>query len=84
MAGKMAKNILTKLPADVSQIAVGAAAGAVAMTAGEILIAQPIRKNIVAWRKKIQDLKAQGETAAAEELTKTRSYGCWRFVGYYY
>jgi hypothetical protein len=52
MAGKMAKNILTKLPADVSQIAVGAAAGAVAMTAGEILIAQPIRKNIVAWRKK--------------------------------
>jgi hypothetical protein len=70
MAGKMAKNILTKLPADVSQIAVGAAAGAVAMTAGEILIAQPIRKNITAWRKKIQDLKAQGETAAAEELTK--------------
>ncbi len=64
----MAKNILSKLPGDVSQIAVGAAAGAVAMTAGEILIAQPIRKNIVAWRKKIQDLKAQGETAAAEEL----------------
>ena len=66
----MAKNILSKLPGDVSQIAVGAAAGAVAMTAGEILIAQPIRKNIVAWRKKIQDLKAKGETAAAEELTK--------------
>ena len=66
----MANNILSKLPGDVSQIAVGAAAGAVAMTAGEILIAQPIRKNIVAWRKKIQDLKAKGETAAAEELTK--------------
>ena len=66
----MAKNILTKLPADVSQIAVGAAAGAVAMTAGEILIAQPLRKNIVEWRKKIQDLKTKGETAAAEELTK--------------
>ena len=53
----MAKNILSKLPGDVSQIAVGAAAGAVAMTAGEILIAQPIRKNIITWRKKIQDLK---------------------------
>ena len=66
----MAKNILSKLPADVSQIAVGAAAGAVAMTAGEVLIAQPLRKNIVAWRAKIQDLRAKGETAAADELTK--------------
>ena len=66
----MAKNMLSKLPADVAQIGVGAAAGAVAMTAGEILIAQPIRKNIVAWRAQIQDLKAKGETAAADELTK--------------
>jgi hypothetical protein len=64
----MAKNILSKLPGDVSQIVIGAAAGAVAMTAGEILIERPINKNIVAWRKKMQDLKAQGETAAAEEL----------------
>lgn len=66
----MAKNMLSKLPADVAQIGVGAAAGAVAMTAGEVLIAQPIRKNIVAWRAQIQDLRAKGETAAADELTK--------------
>ena len=71
----MAKNIFNKLPEDVLQIATGAAAGAVAMTAGEILIAQPIRAGIVAWRKKQQDLKAAGKNTEAEELAKKLPLG---------
>ena len=71
----MAKSFIDKLPADVAQIGVGAAAGAVAMTAGEVLIAQPIRKNVTAWRKKIQDLRAKGETAAADQLEKSVPMG---------
>lgn len=71
----MAKDILSKLPADVTQIAVGAAAGTVAMTAGEILIAQPIRAGIVAWRKKQQDLKSAGKNTEAEELAKKLPLG---------
>ena len=68
-------NYLDKLPADVSQIAVGAAAGAAAMFVGEKIIADPIRKGVVAWRTKIQDLKASGKTAEAEELTKNPPLG---------
>ena len=71
----MAKNLLSKLPADVAQIGVGAAAGAIAMTAGEVLIAQPIRKNVTAWRIKIQDLRAKGESAAADQLEKSVPMG---------
>jgi hypothetical protein len=66
---------LDKLPADVSQIAVGAAAGATAMFIGEKLIADPIRKGVVAWRTKIQDLKASGKIADAEALSKNPPIG---------
>jgi len=71
----MAKNFIDKLPTDVAQIGVGAAAGAVAMTAGEVLIAQPLRKNVVEWRKKIQDLRAKGESAQADLLQKSVPMG---------
>lgn len=71
----MTKNFIDKLPIDVAQIGVGAAAGAVAMTAGEVLIAQPIRKNVTEWRKKIQDLRAKGESAAADQLSKSVPMG---------
>ena len=71
----MAKGFLSKLPADVKQIGIGVASGAVAMTAGEVLIAQPIRKNVTAWRKKIQDLRAKGESAAADQLEKSVPIG---------
>lgn len=71
----MATNLLSKLPADVSQIGIGAAAGAVTMTAAEYLIANPIRKNVVAWRVKQQDLKAAGKTAEAEALAKKPPIG---------
>lgn len=71
----MAKSFIDKLPTDVAQIGVGAAAGAVAMTAGEVLIAQPIRKNVTAWRKKIQDLRAKGESAQADQLEKSVPMG---------
>jgi hypothetical protein len=71
----MAKGFLSKLPADVKQIGIGVASGAVAMTAGEVLIAQPIRKNVTAWRKKIQDLRAKGESAAADQLEKSVPVG---------
>ena len=71
----MAKNFLSKLPADVQQIGIGAIAGAATMTAAEYMIAQPIRKNVTAWRAKIQDLKAKGETAAADALAKKAPLG---------
>lgn len=71
----MTKSFIDKLPTDVAQIGVGAAAGAVAMTAGEVLIAQPIRKNVTEWRKKIQDLRAKGESAAADQLSKSVPMG---------
>jgi hypothetical protein len=61
-------NFIKKLPNDVVQIGVGAAAGAAAMTAGEFLVAKPLRANVVAWRKKIQDLKASNDLVAAEAL----------------
>lgn len=61
-------NLIKKLPNDVVQIGVGAAAGAAAMTAGEFLVAKPLRANVVAWRKKIQDLKATNDLVAAEAL----------------
>ena len=43
-----------KLPSDVVQIGVGAAAGAVVMTVAEQVVAKQIRNGVVAWRKKIQ------------------------------
>ena len=71
----MAKNFLSKLPNDVVQIGVGAAAGAAAMTAAEFLVAKPMRANVVAWRKKIQDLKATNDIVAAEALSKKPPLG---------
>ena len=68
-------NYLDKLPEDVTQIAVGAAAGAAAMYLGEKLIQATIQKNVVAWRVKIQDLKAAGKIADAEALTKNPPLG---------
>ena len=68
-------NYLDKLPEDVSQIAVGAAAGAAAMFIGENIIANPIRKGVVAWRTKVQDLKAAGKIADAEALSKNPPLG---------
>ena len=66
---------LDKLPQDVAQISVGAAAGAAAMFVGEKIIADPIRKGVVAWRTKIQDLKASGKIAEADALTKNPPLG---------
>jgi hypothetical protein len=63
------------LPEDVTQIAVGAAAGAAAMFIGEKLIQGPIQRNVVAWRKKTQDLKAAGNTAEAEALANKPPLG---------
>jgi hypothetical protein len=68
-------NYLDKLPEDVTQIAVGAAAGAAAMFLGEKLIQGPIQKNVVAWRKKTQDLKAAGKIAEAEALANKPPLG---------
>ena len=66
---------LDKLPQDVTQIGVGAAAGAAAMFIGEKIIADPIRKGVVAWRTKVQDLKAAGKIADAEALSKNPPLG---------
>lgn len=71
----MAKNFLSKLPADVQQIGVGAVAGAAAMTVAEYAVAQPIRKGVTAWRKQIGDLKAKGDMAAADALAKKPPMG---------
>jgi hypothetical protein len=68
-------NALNKLPEDVTQIGVGAVAGAAAMFIGDLLIAQPIQKSVVAWRTKIQDLKAAGKMAEADTLTKNPPLG---------
>lgn len=66
---------LDKLPQDVTQIAVGAAAGAAAMFIGEKIIADPIRKGVVDWRTKVQDLKAAGKIADADALSKNPPLG---------
>ena len=68
-------NALNKLPEDVTQIGVGAVAGAAAMFIGDLLITQPIQKSVVAWRTKIQDLKAAGKMAEADTLTKNPPLG---------
>ena len=68
-------NALNKLPEDVTQIGVGAVAGAAAMFIGDLLITQPIQKSVVAWRTKIQDLKAAGKIADADTLTKNPPLG---------
>jgi hypothetical protein len=68
-------NYLDKLPQDVTQIGVGAAAGAAAMFIGEKIIADPIRRSVVAWRTKVQDLKAAGKIADAEALSKNPPLG---------
>lgn len=75
MVIEMATKYLTKIPADVAQIGVGAVAGAATMTAAEYLIASPIRKGVVAWRTKQQDLKAAGKIAEAEALSKKPPLG---------
>lgn len=69
------KNYLDKLPEDVTQIGVGAVAGAAAMFIGEKIIADPIRKGVVAWRTKVQDLKAAGKIADADALSKNPPLG---------
>lgn len=66
---------LDKLPQDVTQIGVGAVAGAAAMFIGEKVIADPIRKGVVAWRTKVQDLKAAGKIADADALSKNPPLG---------
>jgi hypothetical protein len=66
---------LDKLPQDVTQIGVGAVAGAAAMFIGEKIIADPIRKGVVAWRTKVQDLKASGKITEADALTKNPPLG---------
>ena len=68
-------NVLSKLPNDVVQIGVGATAGAIAMFIGDKLITQPMQKNVVAWRTKIQDLKALGKTVEADALAKNPPLG---------
>ena len=68
-------NYLDKLPQDVTQIGVGAVAGAAAMFIGEKIIADPIRKGVVAWRTKVQDLKAAGKIADADALSKNPPLG---------
>lgn len=69
------KNYLDKLPEDIMQIGVGAAAGGAAMYLGEKFIQGTIQKNVVAWRVKIQDLKTAGNTAEAETLTNNPPLG---------
>jgi hypothetical protein len=66
---------LNKLPEDVTQIGVGAVAGAAAMYIGDLLITKPIQKSVVAWRTKVQDLKAAGKMAEADTLTKNPPLG---------
>ena len=66
---------LDKLPQDVTQIGVGAVAGAAAMFIGEKIIADPIRKGVVDWRTKVQDLKAAGKIADADALSKNPPLG---------
>jgi hypothetical protein len=62
------KNYLDKLPEDVTQIAVGAAAGAAAMYLAEKLIQVPLQNNIRDWRTKFIDLKDAGKIAESEAL----------------
>ena len=69
------KSYLDKLPEDVTQIAVGAAAGAAAMTAAEWLVARPIMKSVVEYRKKLGDLKDAGKTDEAAALEAKRPLG---------
>jgi len=66
---------LNKLPEDVTQIGVGAVAGAAAMFIGDLFITKPIQKAVIAWRTKIQDLKAAGKTADALALTNNPPLG---------
>ena len=61
-------NYLDKLPEDVTQIAVGAAAGAAAMYLAEKLIQVPLQNNIRDWRTKFIDLKDAGKIAESEAL----------------
>ena len=68
-------NYLDKLPEDVTQIGVGAVAGAAAMFIGEKIIADPIRKGVVDWRTKVQALKAAGKIADADALSKNPPLG---------
>ena len=62
------KNYLDKLPEDVTQIAVGAAAGAAAMYLAEKLIQVPLQNNIRDWRTKFIDLKDAGKIAESEAV----------------
>ena len=64
-----------KLPNDVVQIGVGAAAGAAAMTIAEQVVAKRIRAGVTAWRAKVQQLKAAGNTAEADKLAATPPMG---------
>lgn len=64
-----------KLPNDVVQIGVGAAAGAAAMTIAEQVVAKRIRAGVTAWRAKVQQLKAAGNIAEADKLAATPPIG---------
>jgi hypothetical protein len=64
-----------KLPNDVVQIGVGAAAGAAAMTIAEQVVAKRIRGGVTAWRAKVQQLKAAGNIAEADKLAATPPIG---------
>jgi hypothetical protein len=64
-----------KLPNDVVQIGVGAAAGAAAMTIAEQVVAKRIRAGVTAWRAKVQQLKASGNIAEADKLAATPPMG---------
>ena len=45
------------------------------MTIGEQLVAKSIRAGVTAWRKKIGDLKAAGNTAEADKLAANPPLG---------
>ncbi len=60
---------------DITQIGVGAVAGAVAMTAGQYLVAIPIGKKVSAWRKKIGELQDANKMDEAAALEKNAPIG---------
>ena len=68
-------NYLDKLPEDVTQIAVGAAAGAAAMYLAEKLIQVPLQNNIRDWRTKFINLKDAGKIEESKALENQAPLG---------
>jgi hypothetical protein len=68
-------NILEKLPNDVIQIGIGSIAGTIAMYAAQYMVAIPMNKKLLAYRKKLQELNAAGKLDEVAALEKRAPLG---------